>query len=152
MESLAIDSILDKWNHNPDYAIEILQDIQDRNRHLSKEVISYIADSLEIPVGKLYHLGSFFKAFTFEPRGEYIIQVCTGTACHVKGAPRLLEAFSRELKIPVDGTTSDGKFSLEGVRCVGCCAIAPVVQIGNELHGEIAPVKVGKILKKYSEV
>jgi len=144
-----IDGILAKWKHDPDYAIEILQDVQDAYRHLPGDVVMYVADTLAIPVGRLYHIGSFFKAFTFEPRGRHVIQVCMGTACHVKGAGKVLEAFSRELDVPEGKTTADGLFTVEAVRCLGCCALTPIVTIDNELHGEVTPSKVKKIIKAY---
>ena len=151
MDRQTLDDILTHWGRDPDFAIEILQDIQDSYRYLPEDVLRYAADELGVPLGRLHHLGSFFKAFSFEPRGEHVIQVCMGTACHVKGAPRVLDAFVRELGVPEGGTTPDGKFTVEGVRCVGCCALAPVVQVGDELHGEISPAEAPKMVRQYAE-
>lgn len=102
-----------------------------------------------VSMANLYHIATFYKAFSLEPRGKHEIQVCTGTACHVKGAPRLIDAFERELGIKEGETTSDKLFSLDGVRCIGCCSLAPVITIGDDLYGDAKPSKVSKLLKKY---
>jgi NADH-quinone oxidoreductase subunit E len=151
MDLARVDAILAKWRRDPTYAIEIVQDVQDEYRHLPQEAMQRVADELCVPLGRLYHIGTFFKAFSLEPRGRHVVQVCTGTACHVKGAPRVLDAFSRELGVPEGGTTRDLRFTLEPVRCLGCCAIAPVVQVGKDVHGEIKLAKVKTVLKKYAE-
>jgi len=99
-------------------------------------------------MGRLYHIATFFKAFSLEPRGEVEIQVCTGTACHVRGAARVLDAFSRELQVAPGGTTEDLKFSLSGVRCLGCCGLAPVVTVGPELLGALDSSRVKRLVEK----
>jgi NADH-quinone oxidoreductase subunit E len=151
MDRPKVDAILDKWKRDPSYAIEILQDLQDEHRYLPQDMLRHVADELCVPVGRLYHIGTFFKAFSLKPRGRHVLEVCMGTACHVKGAPRVLDALSRELEVPEGGTTRDGKFTLEPVRCLGCCAIAPVVKVGKDLHGEIRPAKAKTLLKKFAE-
>jgi NADH:ubiquinone oxidoreductase subunit E len=151
MDLTRIEEILEKWGRDPDYAIEILQDIQDAYRHLPDEVMIHVADALGVPVGRLYHIGSFFKAFSFEPRGEKVLQVCMGTACHVKGAPRVLDALARELEIDVGGTTADGKFSLEPVRCLGCCGLAPVVMVDDDVHAQVSAASAAKIVRRYRD-
>jgi NADH-quinone oxidoreductase subunit E len=151
MDWARIDAVLDRWNRDPNYAIEILQDLQDEYRHLPEDVLRFVADELCVPVGRLHHIGTFFKAFSLTPRGRHVVEVCTGTACHVKGAPRVLDAFARELDVAVGGTTRDRNFTLEPVRCLGCCAIAPVVKVGPELHGEIQASGAKALVKKYSE-
>jgi NADH-quinone oxidoreductase subunit E len=151
MDQRNVDAVLAKWNRDPTYAIEILQDLQEEHRHLPQDVLRYVADAICVPVGRLYHIGTFFKAFSLKPRGKHVLEVCMGTACHVKGAPRILDAFARELEVPEGGTTKDGRFTLEPVRCLGCCAIAPVVKVGQELHGELQAAKAKSVLKKYAE-
>ena len=151
MNRAKVDKILAKWNRDPSYAIEILQDLQEEHRHLPKDVLQYAADELCVPVGRLHHIATFFKAFSLKPRGKHVVEVCMGTACHVKGAARILDAFTRELGVPEGGTTKDLQFTLEPVRCLGCCAIAPVVKVGKELHGELAAAKVKTVVKKYVE-
>jgi NADH-quinone oxidoreductase subunit E len=151
MDQARVDAILGKWKRDPSYAIEILQDVQEEFRHLPQDVLRYVADELCVPLGRLHHIGTFFKAFSLQPRGKHVLEVCMGTACHVKGAPRVLDALSRELEVPEGGTTKDGKYTLEPVRCLGCCAIAPVVKVGKDLHGEVQAAKAKTLLKKVAE-
>lgn len=146
-----IDDILNKWNRNPDYVIEILQDVQDEGRHVSKDAMRYIADELRIPLPRVYHIATFYKAFSLEPRGKHEIQVCTGTACHVRGAPRVMDALSRELDVAAGKTTADGEYTLEGVRCVGCCGLAPVVSVDGEILGHLTPNKAAKSISKHKK-
>lgn len=148
-DMLQVDEIIDHWKANPEFAVEMMQDIQDRFRHLPKAALERMSERTGADLGRLYHVATFFKAFSLEPRGEIPIQVCTGTACHVRGAARVLDAFARELEIQPGGTTKDLKFSLEGVRCLGCCGLAPVVTVGPDLHGAIDSSRVQRLLKKY---
>jgi len=151
MDLRKIDDILDRWKRDPTYAIEILQDVQEEYRYLPEDAMRRVADELCVPIARLYHIGTFFKAFSLQPRGRHVLEVCTGTACQAKGAPRVLDALTRELGVPEGGTTKDGKFTLEPVRCLGCCAIAPVVKVGSELHGEVRASKVKTLVRKYAE-
>jgi len=148
---LEVDAIIDRWNKNPEFVIEMLQDIQDRFRYLPKAALERISERTGADLARLYHIGTFFKAFSLKPRGEVEIQVCTGTACHVRGAARVLDAFSRELDVKPGETTKDLKYSLSGVRCLGCCSLAPVVTIGGELLGDVDSSKVGRLLAKYGK-
>lgn len=145
----AVKGIIKKWRSDREYVIEMLQDVQDEYRHLPREALEVLNHQTGVPLADLYHIATFYKAFSLEPRGKYEIRVCTGTACHVKGAPRLIEAFERELGIVEGETTSDKLFSLEGVRCIGCCSMAPVITIGPDLYGEARPSQVPRLLKKY---
>jgi NADH-quinone oxidoreductase subunit E len=147
-----VDEIIRKWDSDNDYVIEMMQDLQDEFRHISIETLEQINKSTKVPLAELYHIATFYKAFSLEPRGEFEIQVCVGTACHVKGAGRVLDAFERELGITDGQTTGDKLFSLEGVRCLGCCSLAPVVTIGEELYGEVQPSQVPRLLKKYKKL
>ncbi len=144
-----IDKIIDKWNTDPDYVIEMMQDIQDELRHTPREALEQITKRTKVPLARLYHIATFYKSFSLTPRGEYEIQVCVGTACHVKGAPLIVDAFSRELKIKSGETTADGLFTLEGVRCLGCCSLAPVVMIGDDLYSNVKTVDVPELILKY---
>ena len=148
-EQKSVTDIIEDWNKDPEYVIEMMQDIQDEFRHISKEALEEVNRHTKVPLADLFHIATFYKAFSLKPRGEKEIQVCMGTACHVKGAQRVLEAFERELNIKDGETTEDGKFTLEGVRCLGCCSLAPVVTIGEVLIGEVEPAQVPKLLKKY---
>lgn len=149
MGSSEIDIILDKWNRNADFLIEILQDVQDACRHLPRETMGYIADELRVPLAQVHHLATFYKAFSLDKKGEYELQVCMGTACHVKGARRVLDALSRELEVEPGKTTADGKFTLEAVRCVGCCGLAPVLVVGDEIQSGVAPHRALKLVERY---
>ena len=144
-----IDKIIDKWNTDPDYVIEMMQDIQHELRHTPREALEQITKRTKVPLARLYHIATFYKSFSLTPRGEYEIQVCVGTACHVKGAPLIVDAFSRELKIKSGETTADGLFTLEGVRCLGCCSLAPVVMIGDDLYSNVKTVDVPELIIKY---
>lgn len=148
METAAVDAIIDRWNRDPHYAVEMLQDVQDAYRHLPQDVLKYLSDEINVPLRQLYHLGTFFKAFSLEPKGEHEVQVCVGTACHVLGAARVIDAFSRELDVAPGKTTPDGKYTLEEVRCLGCCSLAPVVQIDEQITSGANPGDVPRILEK----
>jgi NADH-quinone oxidoreductase subunit E len=144
-----VDAILERWRRDPAFAIEMLLDVQAAFRHLPRAALEQIARALDVDLGRLHHIATFYKAFSLEPRGELPIQVCTGTACHVRGAARVLDAFSRELGVQPGQTTPDLRFTLEGVRCVGCCSLAPVVVVGKDLHGELDSSRVARLLKRY---
>jgi NADH:ubiquinone oxidoreductase subunit E len=131
--------------------IEMFQDVQDRFRHIPREALERIADRTGKPRGKLFHIATFYKAFSLEPRGETEIQVCMGTACYVKGAPDVLAALERELGVKSGETTPDGKFTLTEVRCVGACGLAPVVTIGDEVLGGVKSSQVPEIIKRFRE-
>jgi len=145
-----VDSIIDKWNTDPDFVIEMMQDVQDEFRFIPKEALERIADKTDKPRGKLFHIATFYKAFSLEQRGLKEIQICMGTACYVKGAPDVLAALERELGISSGETTTDGKFTLTEVRCVGACGLAPVVTVGDEVIGGVQSSEVPDIIKRFS--
>jgi len=144
-----IKAIIQKWRSDPEYVIEMMQDIQDRFKHISKTAIDLLTEHTGTPKATVYHIATFYKSFSLEPKGETMIQVCLGTACHVKGAQNVLSSFERALGIKDGGTTNDRKYSLEGVRCLGACSIAPVIKIGDEVIGNVQAMDVEKILKNY---
>jgi NADH-quinone oxidoreductase subunit E len=151
-EWVRVDAIIDRWGANAEFAVEMLQDVQGSFRHLPKAALERIAESTGADLGRLYHIATFFKSFSLEPRGEIAIQVCTGLACHVKGSARVLEAFSRQLEVQPGGTTRDLKYSLDGVRCVGCCGLAAVVTISDDVLGGMDSSKVGKMIRRYRKI
>jgi NADH:ubiquinone oxidoreductase subunit E len=104
-----------------------------------------------MPLSQVYGLATFYNAFSLTPRGKYVVRVCMGTACHVQGAHRILQALERQLAVPAGGTTEDRKFSLEEVRCLGCCGLAPVITINEDLYGSVTQAKLPKILEHYQE-
>ncbi len=144
-----IKSIIRKWDNDPEYVIEMMQDIQDRYKHISKTAVDLLCNQTGAPKATIYHIATFYKSFSLEPKGETLIQVCLGTACHVKGAQNVLTSFERSLGIKDGGTTKDRKYSLEGVRCLGACSIAPVIKIGDEVIGSVQAKDVEKILDDY---
>ncbi len=147
-----IDKIIDKWNADPDYVIEMMQDIQDELRHTPRNALEQVTKRTKVPLARLYHIAIFYKSFSLEPRGKFEILVCTGTGCYVKGATLILEAFERELNIKTGETTSDGLFTLEEVRCLGCCSLAPVVMINKNIYGNFTTDKIKGILEAIYEV
>ncbi len=147
-----IKGIIGKWDYDPDYVIEMMQDIQDKFKYISKTALDLICSYTGSPKANIYHIATFYKSFSLEPKGETLIQVCVGTACHVKGAQNVLNSFERILDIKDGGTTKDRKYSLEGVRCLGACSIAPVIKIGEEVIGNVQARDVGKILKDYEKL
>jgi NADH-quinone oxidoreductase subunit E len=133
-ELAQVDKIVDKYGCDKNALIQVLLDIQRENNWLPKEALMWVSQKLEVPLSQIYHIATFYKAFSLVPRGRHSIAVCMGTACHVRGAPRLLDRTTETLKIEPGETTEDMKFSLDTVNCLGCCAIGPVVTIDNEYH------------------
>jgi len=149
-----VKEVIDKYieSHPKDQSslIGVMLDVQNYYCYLPKEAMTYISKSMKVPVSTIYNLATFYKAFSLKPKGKHPIYVCTGTACHVQGATKLVEKFERELNIKLNGEPStDMNFSLESVRCLGCCGLAPVITIGKDLHGKLPPNKIPKLLKQY---
>lgn len=151
MRTADIDKILKKHNHKKSALIPILQDIQTEHRWLPAETLKYISEKLDIPLIDVYSLATFYKSFSLKPRGKHIVTTCCGTACHVRGGPKVLQEIQNELQISVDETTPDQKFTLETVRCLGACALGPLVVIDGKYHGQMNPKKVATTLKKYEK-
>jgi NADH-quinone oxidoreductase subunit E len=149
MDTRMIETILQRHQRAPSSIIQVMLDIQNELYYLPRDVLNYISEYLNVPLSRTYSLATFYKAFSLKPKGKHPIAVCTGTACHVQGATKILEQIERELRIKEGETTADKKFSVECVRCLGCCGLAPVVTVGKNLHGKIPPSKVSKILKQY---
>lgn len=149
MDAQVVDTILQKHPKDPSSIIQVMLDIQNELYYLPRDVIEYVSEYLQVPLSRTYNLATFYKAFSLKPKGKFPISVCTGTACHVQGAVKILEQIERELKIKEGETTADKKFSVETVRCLGCCGLAPVVTVGKNLHGKVPTSKVSKILKQY---
>lgn len=126
--------------------IPILQEIQKTLGYLPREAMTGTADFLKVPRSAVYGVATFYAQFYFEKRGEHIIRICRGTACHVKGSLKIMEAICRKLNIEPGGTSKDGKFTLERVACVGSCALAPVVVIDDKVFGDMTPDKTEKLL------
>jgi NADH-quinone oxidoreductase subunit E/NADP-reducing hydrogenase subunit HndA len=140
--------ICEKHGNKPGELINILHEAQHLQGYLPEEMQRIIATQLGIPVSRVYGVVSFYTFFTMTPKGKHPISVCMGTACYVRGSEKLLEEFKRILNIEVGETTPDGKFSLDCLRCVGACGLAPVVMIGDRVYGRLQAVDVKKILKE----
>ena len=150
MVSSDIDAVLERFpNATRDALIPILQEVQNQHGFLSRDAVVRIGRHLRLPASKIYGVATFYNQFRFQPQGRNHIQVCRGTACHVKGSLALLEAVKRELKVEAGQTTRDGEFSLEVVACIGACGLAPVIAINGEFHAGVTTKMVGKIIDSY---
>jgi NADP-reducing hydrogenase subunit HndA len=139
------------FNNEAGELINVLHKAQGIFGYLPAEVQEVIARELEISVARVFGVVTFYSFFTMVPKGRFPISVCTGTACYVRGAEKVLDEFKRLIKVPVGETTPDGKFSIAGLRCVGACGLAPVVLVGDKTYGRVAPDGVKKILKEYDD-
>ena len=149
MDNKKIASILDKYDRDMGQLVPILQDVQEQENYLPKEALVQVSQGLGISLTQVYSVATFFKAFSMKPRGRHLINVCMGTACHVRGAERVLEKIERNIGIESGDSTDDGRFSLETVNCVGACALGPIVVVDGDYAGQMRSDKVEKILKKY---
>lgn len=144
-----ISSICESFNNNPGELINVLHQTQDFLGYLPAEAQEVIAQELKIPTAKVYGVVSFYSFFSMIPKGKYPISVCMGTACYVRGAEKVLEEFKKELGIAVGETDKDGLFSLNSLRCVGACGLAPVVLVGDKVYGRLSPEDVKGIIQEY---
>ena len=149
MENGKIDSIIDKHGAEASSLIQVLLDIQSEFHWLPKEALERISERLEVPVARIQHIATFYKAFSLVPKGRHEIHICMGTACHVRGAPRVLDTIEDLTGITPGETDLDLKFSLETVNCLGCCALGPVVEIDGKTHGKVVPGGAADMLENY---
>ena len=146
-----IEAICDKFGNKPGELINILHEAQHTVGYLPIEVQAIIARKLNIPVSRVYGVVTFYAFFTMTPKGKHPISICLGTACYVRGSEKILEEFKRTLGIDVGETTADGKFSLDCLRCVGACGLAPVAMVGEKVYGHLNPADIKKIIQEFSE-
>ncbi len=144
-----INNVIEQYNKKEIDLIQVLHNIQNEYNYLPKEVLEYISRALHIPLSKIYSIATFYAAFSLVPRGKHLCTVCMGTACHVRGAPAVLSRIEERLNIKAGETTPDNHFTLETVNCLGACALAPIVVIDGEYHGQTTVNKVDKLLEKY---
>jgi len=144
-----IDKILEKYEREAGGLIPILQEVQGTCGYLPEGILTYVSERSKVPLSKIYGIVTFYAQFSLVPRGRNTIKICLGTACHVKGAKRVLAKLEEALGIKVGGTSSDSKFTLEIVRCLGTCFLAPVMMINRDYFGKLTPDKVGMVLKQY---
>ena len=144
-----VEEVCEQFNNDPGELIAILHECQSKLGYLPEPVQRIVARNLGIPASKVYGVVTFYSFFTMTPKGKYPISVCLGTACYVRGADKLLEEFKRVLGIDVGQTTPDGKFSLDCLRCVGACGLAPVATIGEKVYGRLNPADIKKIVSEF---
>ena len=145
-----LDAILDRYKDEQGALIPVLQDITSEVNYLPEDALRYISEKLDVPLSQVYHVATFYTSFSLEPRGDHLIRVCQGTACHVRGSARVLDEIERILGIKAGETTSDLRFTLETVNCLGCCALGPVVVIDEE-YNPTTPKDVEGLLRRYKE-
>lgn len=151
MNESKIQEIIEKYGNDTHAIVAILQDIQEEFSYLPKDVLVRLSKELNIPLSRILSVATFYRAFSLTPKGKHPINVCLGTACHVRGGARVMEKMERELGIKRGETTNDLNFSLDEVRCLGCCGLAPVMMVGKEVHGKLSESKVVPILKQYKK-
>ena len=146
-----VTAIIRKYNSDRSQLVSILQDIQSEINYLPHAALDKVSKKMSIPESQVYAMATFFRAFSLKERGKHIVNVCLGTACHVRGGELILDSLERQLNVKAGGTTKDQKFTLESVNCMGCCATGPVVKIGDEYFGHMTNDKVEPMLNKYRE-
>ncbi len=149
MDKDRIDQIIDKHNCEPSYLIQVLLEIQTENNWLPADALERVAERMQVPMTRIQHIATFYKAFSLVPKGRHQIHICVGTACHVRGASRVLDTVEGVTGIKPGETDLDLKFSLETVNCLGCCALGPVVEVNGKVHGNMAPEQTENLLKTY---
>ena len=149
METARIDQIIDKHGGEPSSLIQVLLDIQREAHWLPAAALGRVSDRLEVPLTRIQHIATFYKAFSLVPKGRHEIHICMGTACHVRGAGRVLDTVQDLTGIKPGETDLDLKFSLETVNCLGCCALGPVVEIGGKTHGKVSTSNTAEVLENY---
>lgn len=145
-----VDQIVSKYRADPSMLIQILLELQRGNRWLPAPALHRVSERLGVPLTQIYQIASFYKAFSLAPKGKHECVICVGTACHVRGAPRLLDRTQQVLGIEPDELTPDHSFSLETVNCLGCCALGPVLVMDGKYYGKVPVSRVEEIVKKYS--
>lgn len=149
MDIQAVDRILEKFPDTTGNLIAILHEVQNHFRYLPEAELRYISKKVDVPITQIYSIVNFYNRFSLTPKGKNEISVCLGTACHVKGAEKVMNEIGAKLKIRPGETTEDLSFSLNEVRCIGACSLAPAVVINEETYAQVTPKQVGKILNEY---
>ena len=149
MENSGVDTIIKQYKGKESAILAILQDIQSKKKYLPKEILEEVSQKMQIPVTHIFRLATFYNALSIKPRGRHKIDVCLGTACHVRGGNKIMDRLKRDLGIPVGETTKDKRFTLESVRCVGCCSLGPVAVIDGEVYGRLTQDKIPALLKEF---
>ena len=141
-----------EWKEKPGNLIMVLHQVQQAYGYIPRNIAIEISEMLGVPLAKIYGVVTFYNFFKLQKAGKYIIQVCLGTACYLRGGDDLMKELERELGIGVNGTTPDGLFSIEAVRCLGCCGLAPVIVVNGEVHGKLETKGIAAIVEKYRKL
>jgi len=149
MDRDRIDQIIDGYQGETSSLIQVLLEIQREHHWLPKEALERVSEKLDVPLARIQHIATFYKAFSLVPKGRHEIHICMGTACHVRGAPRVLETVQDLTGIKPGETDLDLRFSLETVNCLGCCALGPVMEIDGEAHGKMSTAETANVLQSY---
>lgn len=143
-----VEEIIEKYNGQRGFLVPILQDVQKEWRYLPRKALDAVSMLLDIPISQIFEVATFYRAFSLEPRGRHQVCLCVGTACHVRGAPRIGDHIQRALGIEAGETTQDLEFTFETVNCLGACALGPVLTVNEDYHGQVTIGKTNKILKQ----
>ncbi len=149
MDNDRIDRIIDKHHGEASSLIQVLLEIQSENHWLPKKALERVSEKLQVPLTRILHIATFYKAFSLVPKGRHEIHICMGTACHVRGSTRILDTVQDQTGIGPGETDLDLKFSLETVNCLGCCALGPVMEIDGKTHGKMSTAQTADVLKNY---
>ena len=145
-------AFIEEWKEKPGNLIMVLHQVQQTYGYIPREVAIEVSELLNVPLAKIYGVVTFYNFFKLQKAGKYIIQVCLGTACYLRGGDDLMKTLERELGIGVNGTTPDGLFSVEAVRCLGCCGLAPVIVVNGEVHAKLETKDIPGIIEKYRKL
>ena len=149
MDSDRIDQIIEKHQGEASSLIQVLLEIQSEKHWLPKEALERVSEKLQVPLSRIRHIATFYKAFSLVPKGHHQIHICMGTACHVRGAKRVLDTVQDLIGIKPGETDLDLKFSLETVNCLGCCALGPVMEVDGKTHGKMSATEIADVLENY---
>jgi NADH:ubiquinone oxidoreductase subunit E len=144
-----VDSLIDNYADKKEQLISLLQDIQAEFNYLPQDVLVRVSQKLDIPLGQVFSVATFFRAFSLKPRGRHLVTICLGTACHVKGGQRLVDKMERDYGIKPGETTEDMRFTLETVNCLGCCALGPVAVVDGKYESQMNADKLDRVLRRY---
>lgn len=148
MDIGTIDQIIDKHHGEASSLIQVLLEIQSENKWLPKAALARVSEKLDVPMSRIQHITTFYKTFSLVPKGRHEVHVCVGTACHVRGAERILDMVEEVTGVKSGETDPDLNFSVETVNCLGCCALGPVMVVDGEYHGNVDPAETAAVLKK----
>ena len=146
-----VEEVLGRYPREAASLISVLEDLQEEMHYLPREALEQVSAALGVPRSQSYHVATFYRSFSLEPRGRHTISICRGTACHVKGADKIADMLRGELRVSEGETTPDGMFSLQSVRCLGCCSLAPAIMIDQEVFGQVTPTALRKIVQRYRD-